>query len=245
MKIIRVLFGSKLISGTNVEMRRHKIDSDIELNLKCSKFLPINHYTVFTFGFDNHKYLIDKGFNSILVDNKPYLYDIKLYCYMNKIRLLQYALNQFKEPILYLDMDTLAQRPINDLNDYFRPLGCISANLMIYTQIKCIWRDKDRRKLPNGGFLYVKDIDTINGIIDHWEFLKKSGYPSQNDEIAIMHYLDDKHGGFIGEQGWLNLYEPKNICSLTHKGIFPNPSALFLHFIQNSARIKDIYLRSL
>jgi hypothetical protein len=207
------------------------MDDDIEQILKRKDLMPLDSFTYFTLGEDNHQYLLSKGFNSILVDKQPYLYDIAKYCYYNKLVLLQYALNLYKEPILYLDNDCVAKRPIINLNNEFKPKSLVSGNLMVYNQLKCYWRTEAKRTIINGGFLYIENISVINGIIEQWHEIQKSEHPDPNDEIAIQKYLDNLHGGWIGLEKYKELYEPTGICSLNTKGYWINKDSLFTHYL--------------
>jgi hypothetical protein len=238
--MVRVLFGNKVQSNNPVIMRRHKMDPDIDEVIRRKDLMPIDSFTVFTLGEENHEYLLSKGFQSNLVDKRPYIYDIGKYCWGNKLLLLQYALNLFGTPILYLDWDCLPKRPISHLNDEFKPKSCISGNLMVYCCNKCYWRTEAKRTIINGGFLYIESIPVINGIIQTWHEIQNSGHTDSNDEIAIMKYLDDLNGGWIGLDKYKELYEPTGICSLNAKGYWINKDALFAHYLGTKERRFDL-----
>ena len=234
------MFGNKVQSDNPVEMRRYKIDNDIEEIIKRKDLMPLNTFTYFTLGEENHEYLLSKGFQSIMVDKRPYLKDIGRYCYYNKLLLLQYALNQFGTPILYLDADVAIKRPISHLNDEFHPKSCIAGNLMVYRQNKCYWRTSAKRTIINGGFLYIESIPVINGIIQTWHDIQNSGHTDSNDEIAIMKYLDDLNGGWIGLDRYKELYEPTGTCSLNSKGYWISKDSLFTHYLGTKERRFDL-----
>lgn len=243
MKIVKLLFGEKLQTTNPLLLRRFKMDEDIKLNLELQDRLPLNTYTVYVLGRDNFEYVKSLGLNAKLVDDKPFIYDITKYCYRNKLFLLENVLNELRgDSVLVLDWDCLPSKSFkfDYFTNNFKPSGVISANLMVYTKPKCGWRAVDSRKVPNGGFLFVKNYDVIKAIIEHWEYLKNLGYESQNDEPAIMHYLDDLHGGWIGADKYKELYEPSSFCSLTHKGLWTDRLAIFQHYVQSRVRVRDI-----
>jgi len=232
MQIVRTLFGNKIQSNNPVEMRRWKMDYDIDEILKRKDLMPLDTFTFFALGEENHQYLLSKGFNSVLVDKKPYLYDIGRYCYGNKLKLLQYALNQFKEPILYLDMDCLPTAPgssyeLSELSFKTDFAACLSY----YRARKCWWRTENPRTLPNGGFMYMKNLEVIDGIIKAWEELVSLNKPAENEEIAVMRWLDRRHGKWIGIEEYKKLYEPTGICSLSRMGAWMDKDAKFIHWI--------------
>ena len=104
-----------------------------------------------------------------------------------------------------------------------------------------MWRGKiDTRKVSNGGFVYMRDPKTPQGLIDAW--LNLPAPLKFWDEIAISKYIDDLMGGWKGMDVYWRDFEP-DVCSLKKHYAFSDElinskNNFFIHFIQ-SANNKD------
>ena len=77
--------------------RRKKMDSDLE-KLKTR---GVEHeYVCYTYGTENHKYLLSKGVNSNLINPDPAPYDLKKEQYLHKIKAIQAAFEDGYDEVL-------------------------------------------------------------------------------------------------------------------------------------------------
>jgi len=235
MQIIRSLWGDGI--GTNpVITRRSKINDDI------LQTISIPHsFITYCFGTTNYDQATKNGLDCVKMCDDPYMFDGIKETYRHKLEAIRTAIIQYKCDILYLDWDCIpnlrheASKRSYVILERFNPKGCLSANLMMYNKPKCYWRSEAWRTIPNGGFLFVRDLETINGIIEEWEGIRNGGFECNNDEVAIAKYLDRIHDGWMGNDKYKELYEP-NVCSLNRKGIWLNPNAELIHYLGNSNR---------
>ena len=211
--------------------RYHKIIQDMQ-QVKSH----FNHpFKALCFGKDNYELCKSEGFDAVQIwdESSKYLLsedDSKSQIYQNKVWAIEWAMEEYGEPIIYLDWDCLPIKPfkIDDLvfkNDF-------AANLMWYKRPKCWWRkDKeDWNLVPNGGFVYIGTQSMIDKI---WQAQKDTAQANQgchNDEPFYMKAIDDLEGGWIGKDKWLQKYEsPYSV--LNKNGIFSDPNAIFCHYI--------------
>ena len=85
------------------------------------------------------------------------------------------------------------------------------ANLQVYHRKKCKWRNDDVRKVPNGGFLYIRDKKIPALGIKYWEEL---GGPD-NDEPAWAKMTDEMMGGWQGADKYWEKHEA--MCCNLHR----------------------------
>lgn len=229
IKIVRCLWGDKG-STDRILSRRHKMDDDI-LAIKSHFQHP---FTMLTFGRDNTKYSKEQGFDTCMVCDRSTWYDPLQETYVHKLYALRYAFCKYNQPLLYLDMDCLPNRSF-DMNELVFK-STLSANLMQYKNPKCWWRTEQPRTILNGGFLYIEDENILSFIFKQYHIFKKEGKPINNDEPMIQRYIDELEGKWIGNEEYLNKYEPTGICSLNKWGVFPNKDSIFTHHLGIRAR---------
>lgn len=201
---------------------------------------PYNEpFEVIAFGQDNVDILMKKGFKVRMIDTCPVRYDMKTQLYRHKLDILEYAL-RFYDEIVFLDWDCVPTAPLpDDFWDKMSSKAPFQANLFQYRTKKCLWRDRDLRKVCNGGFLYIRDfqiaVDMVGNYIEleKWVADKKKERESRgkqlrfrelaltfDDEPAISKWVDDYMGGWPGEEKYWELFEP-DFCNVKKKSVFP------------------------
>jgi len=167
-----------------------------------------------------------------LVDSDPAPFDQIKYVYRHKMELIKYAMEtDGYEELVYLDWDCIPQKKLpDDFWDKMKQKSEFQACLQGYRRKKCYWRREDQRKVPNGGFLYLRDKTLPNKAIKIWETM-----PQDNDEPAWAKLTDEMMGGFNIDKYW-ELFEPtycnihrhsphaqeklntKNVCFIHYQG---------------------------
>lgn len=212
--------------------RRFRVDKNVQSVLN-NKFK--HQFKVYILGDNNYRVMVDLGFNCVLVDKRPYLYDLVKHQYRNKLELIKYAFDEDKyTELVYLDWDCFPTKNIpEDIWQNMKSKGVFQANLQQYRNIKAPWRMTDPRKVPNGGFLYLGDSDLPDQAIKFWE---ECGSPD-NDEIGWARLCDELSGGWQDiDYYWQNfesmysnlwrgsvyneslLLEKKDLCFIHHQG---------------------------
>jgi|SaaInlV_100m_DNA_2_1039680.scaffolds.fasta_scaffold10162_3 hypothetical protein len=193
--------------GDDLVERRFKMDHDIANTVKNKHAPPSITYV---YGEENYKYLKSMGVEDLkLVSKDPYQFDLKTHQYRHKIELYKIAMEEYDE-IIYIDWDCTATKKLPiDFWDSFAKKEYCQANLQQYKRRKCQWRKEDTRKLPNGGFLYIRDKAFTDEIIDCWENKVKTN----SDEPAIARAMDIRSGGWMGTEKYWELHEPIH-CNL-------------------------------
>jgi len=217
--------------GNVAQHRNGKIQKEI-LNTKES--FP---FVIYTFGTENHKWLIDHGFTSRLVSDEAIKWDLETMMYRHKLEVFKYALEDFDE-IVFLDWDCCQVKPYYDVWETLNKKESFQANLFQYRTKKCLWRDKDPRKVTNGGFVYIRDKSIPDIIIKLWEELRiwvlnkekerrsrglELRFREQSliydDEPAMSKYIDLFCGEWCGADKYWNLFEPE-VCNLSRKSVY-------------------------
>ena len=165
-------------------------------------------YTCYTFGKDNHKLLSELGIKSVLIDPDPAPYNLIECQYKHKFVAIQYAMEEDGyDEVLHLDWDAIPvkQLPWN-MWDIFGKKESVQACLQQYRAVKCGWRRKDRRKVCNGGGLYIRDKSFVSNVL---KIREEMGGPSI--EPPMMRYFDNYYGQWIGKIAWWKLHEPELI----------------------------------
>ena len=220
--------------------RRKKMDKDIDFILKSPYTSP---FTTYVFGEENYNYLRSLNIdNCVLLDNRPFIYDLQKEFWRHKLDILKYAMEEDKyDEIVYIDWDCL---PIKMTDENFWILlskkSEIQANLQQYRRNKCKWRGKiDAKKVSNGGFIYIRDSKIPNALIKAWQELP----PAEKfwDEIAISKLMDKMMGGWQGIEQYFGKFEP-DVCNLKKKSVFENKlieNTYFIHYIQSANNRKS------
>jgi len=234
--------------------RPKKMEDDILAQSPDNPKAPHHDFVVYTMGIHNHQYLIDHGFNSVLMDERPSIWDMKTELYRHKLELLKRAMEDYDE-IVYLDWDCYQVKPFpNDFWDILRQGDVCQTNLYQYRTKKCLWRDGDWRKTCNGGFIYLSDKSLPDKFIKNWDELRIWVLEQQqkrrarglelrfrekslifDDEPAISKFIDNHCGGWPGLEEYWNRFETK-VCNLRKKSAFTKEqnatkNACFMHFI--------------
>jgi len=197
-----------------------------------------NWFVVLTFGIDNHNWLEENGFRSILINEAPVIWDLETEMYRHKLEVFREAFNYFDE-IVFLDWDCI---PIKDIGNSWKNLNkkeSFQANLFQYRTKKCLWRVNDQRKVCNGGFAYFRESSIPSKMIDFWDefhiwvdnqqkIRNEKGKDLRfrekclifDDEPAMSKYIDWASGGeFCGLEKYWDLFEPE-ICNVRRKSAF-------------------------
>lgn len=219
-------------SSNRITNRRFRVENNIKKTLG-NKFAP--ECKTYVFGKENLKGLEDLGVkNTCLIKDSPFQFDLIKHQYRHKLELLRYAMEEDGyDEIVYLDWDCYPTRELPaDFWEVLRQKDVLQANLIQYHRIKCPWRTQDPRKIPNGGFLYIRDKTLPSRAIAHWETMKQD-----NDEPAWAKVVEDMMGGKWTnieeywkrfEPEWCNLHksspydlkllQAKKICFLHYQG---------------------------
>jgi len=205
---IRGVWGSYEKQENKWYTRRPKIDNDIKL----AKLNPYEKKCkVYVFGEDNYKRMVDLGFDCLMVDRKPFVFDMEKEQYRHKIEIWKYGLIDFDE-VVFLDWDCIPVQPIpNDFWDILRKGPKIQATLYMYRLRRAFFRKSNERKLSAATFVYMKEKNVAEEIISVWEKIKR---PWQ-EEIALSKYIDDIDGGWKGVENYQK-YEPAGFHCLFH-----------------------------
>jgi len=203
-RIIMRAYWGEYDDGHRITKRKARVDRNIEQVLNC-EFKE--DFVTYVFGQENFDYLVSKGFRCVLLWKEPTMFDAVKYQYRHKLEALKFAMEEEKaDEMVHLDWDCLLKKPFP--NDFWDRLGkkeSFQANLMQYRRRKATWRGKeDSRKIPNGGFCYIRDKNVPTDIIKIWETMK-----SPSCEPAMAKYVDHRTDGWKGKEHYWNLFEPE------------------------------------
>lgn len=181
--------------------RRTKIDNDIKL-VQLNPYAP--PCKVYVFGEDNFKRLTDIGFDTVLVDKRPFVWDMTKEQYRHKIEIWRAGLQDFDE-IVFLDWDCVPCAPIpKDFWDVLSQGLPVRATIYMYKIPRVLFRQRDSRKVSSSTFVYIRGKQVVEDIINVWE---KIGRPWQ-EEVALSKYIDEFNGGWKGIDDYEKKFEP-------------------------------------
>ena len=165
-------------------------------------------------GEDNFKAIKTMFPDCVMIDPNPFSFDLVKYQYRNKLAAIQYAFEQDGyDELVYLDWDCVPQKKLP--SSFWNDMGkkeVFQATLQLYHRRKCHWRgETDIRKVPNGGFLYLREKSLPKLAIEWWGKLGEQ----DNDEIAWAKLTDEMVGGWKGMDVYWDKFEPM-FCNL-HK----------------------------
>lgn len=229
---IRGIWGDISTNG----IRNGKMGKDIQAIKNNSYNSP---FVVVVFGEENQQVLQKEGFETLLIDPNPIRYDMATQLYRHKLDILQHAL-EFYDEIVFLDWDCIPTAPLpDDFWDEMAKKAPFQANLFQYLTKKCLWRDKDWRKVCNGGFLYIREPQIATDFITIYNQLAEKVLQIKkireqqgktlrfrekcilfDDEPAFSKWVDDYLGGWQGAEKYWELFEPV-FCNLRKKSVFP------------------------
>lgn len=198
---VRTLWGIHDHQGRRFYKRRSKIDNDIILQ-KQSKFAP--PCKIFVFGEDNYKALIDDGFDCELADKKPIVWDMDKQQFRHKIEAFKLGMELFDE-MVFLDWDMYSLKPLPDhFWDVLQKKDALQAIIRMYHRRKAYWRRGDKRKVPCASFVYIREKQIAQDLIEMWESMNKPW----SEETVLGRYMDQKTGGWQGIEKYWETYEP-------------------------------------
>ena len=216
-----------------ITARRQKIDGDIQRIKNCKFNEP---FKVFVYGEDNFVRMQKEGFNCELVDKSPNPFDLIKHQYRHKMELIKYAMEvDGYDELVYMDWDCVPQKPlISTFWEDCSKRGSIQACLQMYFKKKCHWRPCDQRKVPNGGFIYLKDKTLPSRAIKCWETM-----PQDNDEPAYALLIDKMMGGWTDTEKNMKIFWDTHealFCSLWRGSPYPKElidtkDVYFIHFL--------------
>ena len=205
---MRALWG-EYDNSHRITKRRKETDNWIKKIMKNQ----FNHpFVTYVFGEDNCKKLTDKGFNCVLIDKNPLPFDALTEQYRHKLETLKYAFDEDGvDELIHLDWDVIPQKPLpNNFWDVLGKKEVFQSCLQLYHRRKATWSKEDMRKIPNGGFLYIRDKTVPHKIIKIWEQMK-----GPSAEPPMAKFTDNYIGGWQGIDKYWDLFEP-DFCNL-HK----------------------------
>jgi len=198
---VRVLWGIHDHQGRRFYKRRTKIDNDILLQ-KQAKYMP--PFKVFVFGEDNYKSLVDDGFDCIMADKRPIVWDMNKQQFRHKIEAFKLGIEIFDE-MIFLDWDMYPLKLVPcDFWDVLGKKNSLQAILRMYHRRKAFWRKSEPRKIPCASFVYIRGSQVTEDIISMWEKMNKPW----SEETVMGRYMDEQIGGWKGIQAYWDAYEP-------------------------------------
>jgi len=215
--------------------RRSKIDGDMARISNCKFNEP---FVVYVMGEDNLRRMQDRGFNCVLMHKEPFMFDLIKYQYRHKMEIMRYAMEvDGYDEIVWLDWDCVPQKKL--LPNFWEECSKrepFQACLQIYFKKKCPWRSIDQRKVPNGGFLYIRDKTIPSRAIKIWEAFRGD---KDNDEPAYAKMTDEMAGNWTNTEANLKKYwdnfEPA-FCNLHRGSPYPKEQlstkdVYFIHYL--------------
>jgi len=205
---MRALWG-KYDDSHRITKRRSATDQWIKKILQ-NKFNT--KFITYVFGRKNFDLLVEQGIDCKLINEDPLPFDALTEQYRHKLESLKYAFEQDDcDELVHLDWDVIPQKRLPD--NFWDILGkkeSFQSCLQIYHRRKATWRRTDTRKIPNGGFLYIRDKEIPSKLIDIWESMRG---PSAEPPMAKL--TDNMIDGWKDIDTYWNLFEP-DFCNL-HK----------------------------
>jgi len=227
---IRLAWGDCSSNG----LRGGKLYKDICRSIEKEKF----PFVIYVLGTENYKYFTKLGFSCVLVNDSPLIFDVETQQWAHKLYLLSCAMHDYDE-MVYLDWDCEPVKPIdNNIWDILNKKESFQANLFFYRTKRCLWRENERRKTCNGGFLYIRDktipskfIANYNELLE-WTIKQKAKRQSvgkdlrlrekcliYDDEPAMSKYVDSCMGGWQGVDYYWDHFEP-DVCNLNKHSVY-------------------------
>lgn len=210
--------------------RRYKIDNDIK-NAINNKFTT--PFVVYVFGRENYNQLLktgieEKGHRVVLIHEESSKFDLVKYQFRHKLEIIKYAMEvDGYDEIIAIDWDCypVKEFPI-DFWEEMRKKKPIQGCLQQYKREKCLWRDSyvGKVRVPNGGFLYLRDKEAPKKLIEMWE--NPPINKPDTDESAYAMYVDYLMGWKWTDDTWqsntnyyLENFEPK-FCRLRRMSVY-------------------------
>lgn len=182
--------------------RRYQIDKNIDQVLQSKYQIKFKTYVM---GIENYDMCKRKEIDCELICNEPSKFDLLTNHHRNKLEFIKWAIeNDGLKEFVALDWDCLLTRNLDlDFWDKLRNKDVFQANLQIYKKVKCPWRQEDQRKVPNGGFIYLRDPSLIDDAIRYWE--ENEG---NSCEPPLSKVVEQLSGGWKGIEHYWENFEP-------------------------------------
>lgn len=199
---VRSLWGVHEHEGRRFYKRRTKQDNDIRL-MMMNPYVP--KFKVYVFGEDNYNMTQELGFDAVLLDKRPIIWDMDTQQFRHKLEVFDKAMEDFDE-IVFLDWDCLPIKPIpEDFWEKMYQKEAFQSNLIQYRRKKAMWRgQEDTRKLSCAAFVYIREKKFTEGFIKTWEEMGKPW----SEELVMSRHIDKINGGWKGLDHYWDHYEP-------------------------------------
>ena len=211
-----------------ITRRRYNMDRDMD-RIKSNAYNE--PFRVYVYGKDNFESIKGYGFDAVLLDENPAPFDLVKHQYRNKLEIIKYAMEEDGyDELVYMDWDCIPQKKLPpNYWDIFNQKEVFQANLQLYHRRKAFWRKTELRKVPNGGFVYIRDKTIPSKAIALWDKIQ-----GDNDEPAWAKMTDDMIGGWQGIEKYWELFEAP-FCNL-HKNspyskeLLESKDICFIHY---------------
>ena len=174
------------------------------------------------------------------MDKRPAIWD-GMAMWRHKLEALKLGMQVFKR-IVYLDFDCVATAPLpQDFWHLAEARAPIQASLTGYKRVLTLGRTEDHRKVPNGGFIYVRDRGIPGELIGMWE-RNHVGKFWWADEALMAAYMDSTTGGWKGVEHYFSWFEPDYFTNEYKTGYRLHPhlkkalEPCFHHFMTTTER---------
>lgn len=224
-EFVRTLFGNLT----------DKIKSEIQYSIKNDIEKFGFKFICYTYGEENHKYLIDRGINSVMKSKENFIYEYKI-SLRHKLESYKYAAEDFDE-FVHVDWDcNLTAKVPDNIFDKMREKGEMQACLYKWHHLVGKWRSRavnieEIKCFANTSFLYIRNKSLPQEAIKIYndDTITINRWKKGNDEMVISYLFDQISGGWQGLEYWEKNFEPEySMQGLTP--VFTNKSnAIFLH----------------
>jgi len=190
--------------GHRITKRKQRVEKNINTILNNKFNEP---FITYVFGKDNFEFLTSLGLRDcIMIDPDPHPFDPIEEQYRHKLEAIRYCFEEDGyDEMVHLDWDCVPQKKLSpDFWDILGKKEVFQANLLQYHRRKATWRKDDMRKIPNGGFVYIRDKKVPSALIEVWEGMRQ---PSVEPPMAK--YTDNLIGGWKGKEKYWELFEPE------------------------------------
>lgn len=214
--IVRVLWGEPGPEQRFGKVWANDVQRRLDEGLSCEQH-------VYVYGRDNADKLTKAhipGLNIVLVDDDPFpdgLRDHRRESDGNIIRPWHYKLLLLKVALKYHNKIIYCDWDVRCLSEYvgvpFTFMDGREIALSAYMYKRPRFPDRatrrDKRFSPSGNWMYMTNSNFIEAILAR---MNKGNPWDWHDELVMGRYLDELHGGWMGEKTWLERYESPVMC---------------------------------